>query len=211
MGESIDQILSALQNALITKIMKVGLSNVNKKSNSANNTPTAAQTQAERLMSEMQTTVADTQQYATLEQRIISDIQTTQQNLTELQNCWVNASSSPTLTSAQLTTAQTGANAAVTKIIELEALVSNHNANITRANASIIAVQEVQTDLLFASVAADITAIQTRWSAMKTANNPRIYTKADITLSQQDRTSVQTNMASINTDTTARLQQCYAL
>ncbi len=211
LGDSIDQILAALQNALITKILYGGLSNVNKKSNSANNTPSKAQTQAEALMDEMQVAVSNAQQYASTEQKIITDTQIAQQNLTDLQNCWVSATSSATLTPAQVATAGAGASAAALKIAELEGIVALHNSNITKANTTIAAVQEIQTDLLLASVAKDVTRIQTQWNAFKTTNNPRIYTTLDTTASQQDRASLQSSLANTNIDTSAKLQQCYAL
>ncbi|TSC68473.1 MAG: hypothetical protein G01um101456_628 [Parcubacteria group bacterium Gr01-1014_56] len=208
-GDSINQILAALQNALITKILYGGLSNVNKKSTSTTNVQ--GQTQAETLMDELQAAVATAQQYASVEQRIIVDTQTAQQNLTNLQNCWVNATSSSALTPAQLSTAQAGASAAALKVAELEGIVALHNSNITNANSSIAAIQEIQTDLLFATVAADVTAIQTRWNAFKTANNPRVYTALDVISVQQDRASLQSSLANLNIDTSAKLQQCHAL
>ncbi len=210
LGDSINQILAALQNALITKALYGGLSNINS-NNSASNTDTKAQTVAGALMTEIQTAVTAAQQYATTEQRIITDVQTAQSNLIELQNCWLTASSSSTLTASQIATAQTGAVAAALKVSQLEAMVTVYNQNIEKANNSIQVEQELQTDLLLATVAADVNSVKATWTTMKSSDTPHIYTATDVTSAQQDRTGMQSNLASINIDTSTKLQQCNAL
>jgi hypothetical protein len=210
LGDSINQILAALQNALITKALYGGLSNVNS-NNSASNTDTKAQTAAQALMTELQAAVTAAQQYATTEQRIINDVQTAQSNLVDLQNCWLVASSSPTLSAGQIATAQTGGAAAALKVAQLEAMVTTYNQNIEKANNSIQVAQELQTDLLLATVAADVNSVKATWTTMKSSDTPHVYTAVDVTAAQQDRTGMQSNLASINIDTSTKLQQCNAL
>jgi hypothetical protein len=208
-GDSIDQILSALQNALINKLMS-GLTSTASAS-TGGSVDTKGQNQADSLMSELQGDVQYAQQYATVEQRIITDIQSAQQSLSTLQNCWANATSSSSLTPGQISQATDGAADAAGKIAQLETQVALYNSNITDANASIAALQELQTDLLMANFASDVSRIQTRFNTLKSAGNPQIYTAADVTTAQQDRDSSQSDLSALSTQTSAQLQQCYAL
>lgn len=209
-GESINEILAALQNALVTKLLYGGLANVNS-SNSTSNTDTASQNKANALLDELRNAVVAAQQYANTQQRIIADAQTAQSNLVTLENCWLAASSSPTLSAAQIAGAQSGAAAAATKISQLESAITSYNQNIEKANSSILVSQELQTDLLLATVAADVDSIKSTWTTIKTSDTPHIYSITDITTAQQDRTSAQNNIATINADTSVKLQQCNAL
>jgi hypothetical protein len=208
LGNSIDQILTALQSALVNKLMS-GLTSKASASNGSN-VDTKGQSQADTLMGQLQGGVQYAQQYATVEQRIITDIQTAQQSLTTLQNCWAQATSSPNLTPAQVTQANNGAADAASKLAQLEGQVGLYNAKITDANGSITALQELQTDLLMASVAADVTRVQTRLNAIMSSGNPEIFTAADVTTAQQDRDSNQSDLSVLSTQTSAQLQQCYA-
>jgi hypothetical protein len=216
-GDSIDQILSALKNALITKIFKTddGLLG-------AGNTDTAdtsdqpkvdpvAQAQATALMKTLRTGVNSAQSYGTVEQRIISDIQDSQSTLNDLRNCWINATTSATLTSTQTDQATAGVSAAVTKISQLQQLVAKRNANIQQANRSIARLQQLQTDLLLATVAADVTRVQNTYNAVVAAGKITIYDKTDITTAQQDRATVQGQLTTIDSQTTTGLAQCNAL
>jgi hypothetical protein len=209
-GESIDEILAALQNALITKLLYGGLSNYGN-SDTTSNTDTAAEKEANDLLDELRAAVTAAQQYATIVQRIIGDIQTTQNNLTTLENCWLLASSSPTLNSSQLASAQAGATTAAVRINQLESAITVYNQNINKANNSIVSTQELQTDVLMATVADDIHSVKTTWTTMKSSDTPHVYGQNDVISAQQDRTSAQANLATINTDTNAQLQQCHAL
>jgi hypothetical protein len=211
-GDSINEILAALQNALVSKILGNGLFNTNKAS--ANNSVYAvnpAQTAATNLINEIRGVVTSAQQYGSVEQRTITDIQAQQQGLTTLLNCWLAASSSVTLTPSQVASARTEGDAATQKIYQLQALIDLHNQNITTANNSIANFQELQTGLILANTPADVTEGQNTWSSIKATDLPHVYTGSDVISAQQDRASTQSNLTNINTETSAKLQQCYAL
>jgi hypothetical protein len=209
-GDSIKQILSALANALITKALYGGLSNIGK-DDSANNIDVAAQNAATSLLTDIQTSVRAAQNYGAAEQRIISDVQTAQQNAIELQNCWLVASTSSSLTDAQRATVAEGIVSASTRVLQLEAYVTTFNQNIQRANNSIVDIQTLQTDILSANDVNDVNAIKAAWTKLKTGSNPHIFTAADVTTAQQDRTSTLAALATINTDTNTKLLQCHAI
>jgi hypothetical protein len=141
----------------------------------------------------------------------INDAQVTRGSLVDLANCWTAATSTPGLTAAQIDAANAGAKAATDKVYELQTSIDAYNANIERANTSITTLQMLQTNLLTATVASDVSAVQGNFNSIKASGTPHIYTSADVVTAQQDRTTAQSNLANINTDTSAKLQQCNAL
>jgi hypothetical protein len=207
LGESIDQILGALSNALITKLLYSGLSNVNT-SNTSTSGPTS---EANALMRTIQGGVSAAQQYAGVKQRTIADIQTAQQNAATLANCWAIATSTPGATQAQIAQGTAGFDQAFTTISNLEIKVGEQNAKIVAANTSIAKLQEIQTDLLLATTPANLTAVKNKYQALVTAGSPHIYTAADVTSASQDRETIQGQLAVINQTTSQALTQCYAL
>jgi hypothetical protein len=210
LGESIEQIIAALANALVNKALYKGFSNANEDT-TGDKTDTPAEAAAKALMAELRAAVTNAQQYGTVEQRIIADVQTAQANLVDLQNCWYSASTTPNLTPAQLNTVKTGLVAAQTRTTQLEALVTKYNQNIKKANASIQKIQELQTDLLLATLAKDVTAVKNTWESIKAGAALHVYTATDVSLAQQDRTTTQGSLASTNIDTSTKLQQCNAI
>jgi hypothetical protein len=215
MGDSINQILAALQNALITKMISgadglLGAGNTDQPSDQPSVDP-AAQAQATALMKTLRTSTGFAQVYGTIKTRIISDIQTTQVNLNDLRNCWINATSSPTITAEQSAQAVTEVAGAVTRIQQLQLQVNKNNNAIRTANMSITRLQQLQTELLIASVAADVKAVQSKYDAVIAAGNLHMFTAADITTAQQDRATTQSQMDTINAQATASLTQCNAI
>lgn len=208
LGESFDQILSALSNALITKVLYGGLTNANQ-ANASDSNP--ATTKAQRLMNEIQASVTAAQQYASIKQRSIADIQVGQQNLAVLGNCWAHATSTPGASPAAIAAGTDGFNNVVSTLSQLQAQIEVQNNKIAAANTSITRLQSMQTDLLLATVPGDVTSVETQLAAFKTANNPRFYIESDTTAATQDRQTLQSQMAGINQNTSAQLTQCYAL
>lgn len=208
LGDSIDQILGALSNALISKLLYSGLSNVNK---AGDNTNAKATDKATALMETIQGGVTAAQQYASTKQRAIVDIQTTQQNLAALADCWSRVASSSRPTPDQITLANTNFADSIAKITDLQTKVVDHNSKIGAANTSIARLQELQTDLLLATVAKDVTAVDKAYKSLQTSNNPHVFSEADVTSAQQDRQTLQSGMSGINQTYGASLAQCRAI
>lgn len=209
LGDSIDQILGALTNSLITKVLYGGLANAGQASASG---PNAATTQAQSLMNSIQSGVTAAQQYATIEQGAISDIQSSQRNLATLADCWSKVASSTIASPDAQAQGASGFNSTVASITSLQDQVAQYNNKIVAANASIVQLQSLQTDLLLATVASDVNTVSSRLTAFKSANNPHFYTSTDVTTAQQDRASVQSNLLNgINQDASTQLAQCYAV
>ena len=196
LASSIDQILSALLNSLVTNIFQKGLANVSGRDVGGLSAEDAqASTEAGVLLQALQAAVQRAQQYASVQQGSIQDIQNAQQNLTNLQNCWAGKNSS-------------NAAAAEAQIQTLEARVPGYNSNITRANTAIARVAQIQTQALSA---ADVTGVRAAATALTQAEGlGTLITGADVTLAQQNRTTLQSEMAAINQQTSLGLNQCYA-
>ncbi|HVU80160.1 MAG TPA: hypothetical protein VHD37_02230 [Candidatus Paceibacterota bacterium] len=201
LANSIDDILNALMNALITKVLYKGLSNLGGSgSDSLEGTQDVAATeQANTLLAELQTRVSDAQSYASTEQGSAADVQAAQDNLNTLENCWLGSSSSK---------AKGQAAKAADQITSLEDDVALHNSRITAANVAIASLQGVQTQLLSASTMADVQAAASAYASLKAGGT--LITPAQVTTAQQDRTTLQSQLASVNTNTQSQLQTCYA-
>ena len=213
MAKSFDEIISALLYQLMTRVLQNGLSSVSGEGGYAGNflTPDqqAAQTQGNALLTNLQNIVQVAQQYGTVKQASARDIQTLQQQYLSLQNCWESASSSPALTAAQRAQATQNAAAASTNITTLEGDVATLNADIAFANSAIALLQDMQTQTLRVGSTADVTAVQNRLATAQSGN--LLVLPADLTLAQQDRTTLQTRLGAASQEITAGLQQCYAL
>ena len=213
MAKNFDEIISALITQLMTKMLQNGLSDLSGTNGYAGNylTPDqqAAQTQGNALLTNLQNVVQVAQQYGTVKQASARDIQTLQQQYLSLQNCWESASSSPALTAAQRAQATQNAAAASANITTLEGDVATLNADIAFANSAIALLQDMQTQTLRVGSTADVTAVQTRLTAAQNSN--LIVLPADLTLAQQDRTTLQTRLGTATQQINAGLQQCYAL
>jgi hypothetical protein len=209
LGDSLDQIIAALTNQLISKVLYGGLFGAGDATD--NSTPNAATTEAQDLMNTLQAGVTAGQQYAGIEQRSILDIQSSQSSLTTLANCWAKATSTSGATADQISQGEAGFTSATGQIAQLQTQVNSLNSQITAANSSITQLQSLQTDLLLATTQADVTTAHTYYNSLVAAGTPHIYTSTDVTAATQDRTTLQGQLSTLNTATQASLTQCYAL
>ena len=197
-ADSIDQIISALINSLITNVLQKGLANVSGNDLGGQISPQDAQAAAEAqdLLRLLQAAVQRAQQYASVQQGSIADIQNAQGNLATLQNCWASKNEDPQ------------ADDAGAQVQLLEGRVATYNNQITRANASLAQVEQIQTQAISAS---NLTGVRAAAAALNQAENSgALITSAEIVSAQQNRTTLQSEMASINQQTSAELNQCYA-
>jgi len=213
LAKHFDEIISALITQLMTKMLQGGLSglsgtNNNYASNFLTPDQQAAQTQGQALLQNLQNVVQVAQQYGSAKQGSARDIQTLQQQYLSLQNCWEIASSSPTLTAAQQLQAAQNGGAAGEAIVGLETEIMIINADITRANAAIALLQELQTRTLRVNSTADVAAVGR--SVTDAQNAGLLILPADLTQAQQDRAALQTHLGAATTQIQTGLQQCYA-
>src|SRR3989344_1533557 len=197
LAQSIDEILSALINSLTTNIFQKGLANLNSRDLGGQATAQDAQAvgEAGELLRALQAAVQRAQQYGSTQQGSIVDIQNTQNNLATLQDCWEGRSSSQ-------------ADEAEAQIQVLETRIPPYNNNITRANAALARIQQIQTQALSASNLAQVRAAAAALTQAESSG--ALITSAEIVSAQQNRTTLQSEMASINQQTSAELNQCYA-
>ena len=206
-ADSLDQIISALTNQLITKMFNNGLANLGNGQNgygaSLSTEDLQAEGEANNLLTNMQTSVQYAQQYGGVEQGSISDIQNAQANLSTLQSCWAGTTSS-----SQQAVVDSNAQAAQTKIDGLEGQVALYNNKIAAANQAIADIQTIQTAVLSATTLAEVQTQQTAFTHLQASGE--LYASTDITSAQQDRTTLQAQMDALNTDSSTKLNQCYA-
>ncbi len=209
---SFDAIISALISQLMVKALQGGVSNLSGTNGYASNflTPEQQQAQADAqaVLTDMQGRVNTAQQYGAVEQGAISDIQTAQQQLQNVANCWETASSSPSLTTAQQQVAQTNATNDLAALHFYDPQVDAYNNNITKANTGIATLQDLQTQAIGVTSAADVAAVKAAYQQALTTGG--IVTDADVTNAQQDRTTLQSALTQRNAQTANELQQCYA-
>ncbi len=208
-AQSIDSIVSALTNQLILKTLYGGLASAN---DGVTNVLAAAvdqdaSNQAKALLTSLQSSATYAVQYGSAKQGSASDIQQVQNNFNTLYNCWQNAASSTALSAAQQTQAAQSANAANAQITQLEGQISVINSDITRANAALASIQNLQSQVLFATTAADVTTAN---NAIQAASGSLI-SAADVTTAQQNRAALQTQLTATNQTATSGLTQCRAL
>ncbi len=212
LANSIDQILNALTNQLITKTLQNGLSNLSGTTGLQNTAQTpaeqAAQAQAQGILVNLQAQSTYAQQYGNILQGSIADIQTTQNQLNTLSNCWIVAASSTSVSASQAATASGNATAAQSTLLSLNAKVDSYNDSITAVNEEIAMIQQLQSEALSVSSVANVSTLNSDYAAAQAAR-PFIGA-ADITTAQQNRTTLQSQLASINSSTQAGLQQCRA-
>lgn len=209
---SFDAIISALISQLMVKALQGGVSNLSGTNGYASNflTPEQQQAQADAqaVLTDMQGRVNLAQQYGSVEQGSISDIQNAQQQLQGVANCWETASSSPSLTTAQQQTAQTNAVNARAALHFYDPQIDAYNNNITHANDGITVLQNLQTRAIGVTSAADVAAVKSAYQQALASG--AIITDADVTNAQQDRATLQTALALRNGQSASELQQCYA-
>jgi len=212
LAKSFDEIMSALITQLITKTLQQGLSNLSGTQGYASNFLTPDQQQAQSAGNSFLTTLQAaqqvSQQYGTIEQGSISDLQNSQQQLSNLSNCWETIATSGSYSTAQRNQAASSASSTQQQIASLEAQVAVHNNNITRANESIVAIQTIQSQTLQITSTGDLSTVQTNFN--NAVASGQIITQSDVTQAQQNRTTLQSQLSTLNTQTASSLAQCRA-
>lgn len=197
---SFDAIINALMQQLTIRALQGGLSNLSGvqgyESNFLTPDQKLAQAQGNELLSALQGIANTAGQYGQVAQGAIHDVQNAQERLQELVNCYETKNNN------------SGAEAAAEEIAELEQQVAFYNARITKANAAIALLQSFQTRVLQVTTLAQVTAIKADLNAAQ-ANGTLIAT-TDVTSAQQDRTTLQSQLATRNQQTAVDLTQCKA-
>lgn len=198
---SFDAIISALLTQLTTRSLYQGLSTLSGSGGYASNylTPEQqkAQQDAQTLLNRMQGYLQYSQQYGSVQQGSISDIQNTQQLLHTLADCYAGKGQTAEASSTQEV------------ITNYDNSIAAHNANITKANQSIALLQDLQTQTIGVASAADVAAAAARFNDALLSG--AIISQAEVTTAQQDRTTLQSYLAGRNNATQSALQQCNAL
>jgi len=208
LAQNINEIINALTKQVMIKALYGGLGN-------AITNPLApaidqgASAQAQALLGQLQAALSYAGQYASVEQGSIADIQQAQANLNSAFNCWSTAASSTALSLTEQADAEQKAAAADAAQVALGARVDGYNSEITRANASIAAIQNLQSQVYFAATPGDVSGAAQAIAAASAQG--AFFTQADITTAQQNRTTLQTELAARNQQTNASLAQCRAL
>lgn len=209
LAKSFDEIISALINQLMTRTLQNGLSSLSGTNGYASNFYTTDQLQSQEqgqgLITQMQQDTNLAVAYANVQQSSIQDIQTVQSQLNDTYNCWsAVASSSPSASQAASNAAQ-----ASTTIASLNITIDGYNNRISLANAAIVALQDLQSRALSAASADDVAGIQSDYTLAKTSG--QLVTQNDVTNAQQNRTTLQSQMAVLSQQNAASLAQCNAI
>jgi hypothetical protein len=208
LANDLDQIISALTTQLMTRVLQNGLTSI---SQSTTQSPAdlAAQSQATSLLNDMQSKTTLAQQLGSIAQGSISDIEQAQGQLNSLANCWSSVASSSKATPDQQAQAATSASTARSTLASLNTQIDGYNTNITQLNSEISALNQFESDVSLAATAADVANITSSYNASVAAGN--FVSTADLTTAQQNRTTLQAQMSTLNTQTQAGLAQCNAI
>ncbi|MBX4192182.1 hypothetical protein KW798_01725 [Candidatus Parcubacteria bacterium] len=192
LGNSLDQIINALVTQLMSRALMGGLA----QNSTVSSDPAlqAAMAQAQALLNEMQSAVNAAQQFGSIKQGAINDVQQVQDNFNDVFNCWTDKGNSSSATAAQ------------GQIDSLQHRIDLLNAQITTANEVIAELQDFQTELSLATNAAGISAVQNSFNTAK-ANGDFILA-ADVTSALQDRQTLQADMTTLNNQANAQMNQC---
>ncbi len=205
LAKSFDEIIGALISQLLTRTLQGGLLNLSGhdgyESNFYSSEELAAQRSAQDFLSQLQNDNSVAQTLGSIKQGSIQDIQNTQRQVNELGNCWLNAPAGPQTTASAL--------AASSTIASLNTKVDFYNNQILEINEIITTLVTLQSRTLSAGSMSDLDAIKNARAAAQAQG--RLVTQADITTAQQDRTTLQSQLASINQQTTTGLIQCNAI
>ncbi|MBC7837011.1 hypothetical protein H7X87_04545 [Acetobacteraceae bacterium] len=200
LADNFDEVIGALVQQLMTKVLYQGLSNLSGQNGYedtfVNPLDAQAMAAAQQLLTNLQGAVAVAQQYGSVQQGSISDIQNAQAQLVSLENCWSAAGDTSKASSAEA------------RATNLEARIIPYNANITRANSAITKIQQLHTSLLSATSLADVQAVATQLTAAQ--NSSQLIVPSDLTSAQQNRTTLQSELASLNQQTSSEMNQCNA-
>ncbi|MCC7500869.1 hypothetical protein IT396_03695 [Candidatus Nomurabacteria bacterium] len=201
---SFDTIISALLQQLMLRALQGGVANLSGSGGLGGyegNFLTPEQQQAQAQGNTLLTTLSGisntASQYGAVAQGAITDIQLTQQRIQELVNCHEFKNDS---TQAAATTA---------RITALEQRVAFYNSRITEANTVIATLQAFQSRLLQATSPNQITSVKNDLDAA--VANGTLISAAQVTTAQQDRTTLQAELAAQNQQTQTALQQCQTL
>lgn len=197
LANSFDQIISALVTQLMTRALYNGLAGNN--TIGVDPAQQALYAQAQALLNEMQATVNTAQQYGSVKQGSINDMQQVQRTFNTVYNCWNTKT-------PQTNQTREGAALAQAQIDTLQPLIDLTNNAITRANASIAAIQDLQTELALATNAAGVQAVANSFNTAKA--NGTFLTQQDVSTAIQDRQTLQSEMARLTTQANAQLAQC---
>ena len=209
LAQNINDIINALTNQVMIKAIYGGLAG----SLGGITNPLApaidqgASAQAKALLASLQASANAAAQYGAVKQGSAQDIQQVQQNYNTLYNCWQTVASSTALSPSQRAEGGQNASSANAKIAQLQAQVDALNADITRANAAIASIQNLQSQVLFAATPEDVTAAA---NAVQAAA-PSLISAADITTAQQNRAALQTQLTATNNAAQTSLTQCRAI
>src|SRR3989344_1867252 len=195
---SFDAIISALLTQLTTRTLYQGLSTLSGQNGYAANylspSDQKAQTDAQALLNQLQGYLQVAQQYGSVQQGSINDIQNTQQQLQTLANCYTGKGQTAEASSTQEI------------ITNYDNSIAVYNANITKANQGIALLQDLQTQTMSIASAADVSAVTARFN--DALGSGAIISQSDFTNASQDRTTLQSYLAGRNSATAAALQQC---
>ncbi len=216
LAKSFDEIISALINQLITRTLQGGLSNLSGangyQSNFYSTDQLQTQTQQQTLISQMQNDTAMAGQYGGVQQGSIQDIENVQNQLNDVYNCWNNIAGQATTTSisdALRATATTNAAGASTTISSLNVTIGGYNERITKVNLAIVTLEQLESRALSVTSSSELAAVQSDYGSAKAAG--QFPTQADVTNAQQNRTTLQSQMAVTSQQATLSLQQCNAI
>ena len=200
LAQSFDQIVSALLNQLVTKTLYSGLSNLSGTSGYAANylTPEQqrAQAGAQTLLTDMQGRLQVAQQYGSVMQGSIQDIQNAQQQLQTLVDCWISKEKTSQASTTEMA------------IYSYNAIIDGYNNNITRANAAIALLQEFQTRIINITSPADVAVVRADYD--RAIVSGALISSVDVTNAQQDRVTLQASLQTRNQTTQTELDQCNA-
>ncbi len=205
-GNDIDQIISALTTQLITKTLQSGLSSLSQPQGTTQTAADlAAQQQAASLLIDMQGSVSTAQQIGSIYQGSISDIESAQNNLNNLANCWGTVASSSSTSAALGAQNAASANA---NLVALNTQVDGYNNSITNLNAQISTLDQFESQMSSAASDADVANAAASYNAAVAAGS--FPAQADVTTAQQNRVTLQSQMGALNQSTQTSLQQCTA-
>lgn len=200
LADNFDEIIGALVQQLMNKTLYQGLSNLSGNNGYEdtfrNPLDTQAMEAARQLLTNLQGAIALAQQYGTAQQGSIADIQNAQGQLTSLENCW----------NAKRENAR--ADSAKARRDSLETRIAQYNTRITRSNSAITKAQQLHTALLSATSLAQVQAVAAQFASAQSTGG--LIAQADVTSAQQNRTTLQNEMATLNQQTAAEINQCNA-
>ena len=155
------------------------------------------------MLNDMQSKTTIAQQLGSIYQGSISDIEGAQAGLSNLASCWGSVATS---TNASAAPNAANANAATQS---LEDQVTLYNNDITQINSAIASLNQFELQISTAASAADVSTVATNYNAAVSAGT--FPSQTDVTTAQQNRTTLQSQLATTNAATEASLQQCEAL